>query len=359
MPSDFVSNEEIIQMARRRLHQGTWDYLVGGAESETTMRRNRLAFDQIAFRPRVLRDVASVDPSTTFLGNKLRIPVILAPVGSLQVFAPDGGIAATKAAAEFGIMHVLSSVTEPSLEDTMASIDYPKIFQLYVHGDWAWIEDIVGRVVDAGYKSLCVTVDVQHYSRRERVMVERYVQPTRRVARDPTYAASLTWELIDKIHKLAGLPFMIKGIATADDAKIAVEHGVDVIWVSNHGGRQLDYVLGSMDMLPEIVEAVGSKADIIVDGGVQRGGDVLKAIALGAKVVAVGKLQAWGLAADGTSGVVRMLEILEDEMISAMALLGITSVDQMTREYVRKTDALVTQPHEMSSWVNMPVDRIP
>jgi isopentenyl diphosphate isomerase/L-lactate dehydrogenase-like FMN-dependent dehydrogenase len=359
MPSDFISNEEIIQMARRRLHQGTWDYLVGGVESETTMRRNRLAFDQIAFRPRVLRDVSSVDPSSTFLGNKLRIPVLLAPVGSLQVFDPAGGIAATKAAAEFGVMHVVSSVTEPALEDTMASVDYPKMFQLYVHGDWGWIEEIVGRVVEAGYKSLCLTVDVQHYSRRERVMVERYVQPTLRVARDPKFAASLTWELADKIQKLAGLPFMIKGIATVEDAKIAVEHGVEVIWVSNHGGRQLDHGLGSMDVLPEIVEAVNGKADIIVDGGVQRGSDILKAMALGAKAVAIGKLQAWGLAAAGTAGVVRMLEILEDEMISAMALLGITSIDQMTTDFIRKTDAVVTPPHEMSSWVNMPIDRIP
>ncbi len=359
MPSDFISNEEIIQMARRRLEQGVWDYLVGGAESETTMRRNRLAFDQIAFRPRVLRDISSIDPSTTFLGQKLRIPVVLAPVGSLQVFDPEGGIASTKAAAEFGISHVLSSVTEPSLEDVMGSVDYPKMFQLYVHGDWGWIEDIIGRVVEAGYKSLCVTVDVQYYSRRERVMVERYTQPTRRVFRDPKYAASLTWELMDKIRELAGLPFMIKGIATVEDAMLAVEHKVDVIWVSNHGGRQLDHGLGSMDVLPEIVEAVNGKADIIVDGGVQRGSDVLKAIALGAKAVAIGKLQAWGLAADGTAGVVSMLEILEDEIISAMGLLGITSMDQMTKDYVRKTDAVVADPHEMSSWVNMPVDRIP
>lgn len=190
-------------------------------------------------------------------------------------------------------------------------------------------------------------------------MVERYTQPTRRVFRDPKYAASLTWELMDKIRELAGLPFMIKGIATVEDAMLAVEHKVDVIWVSNHGGRQLDHGLGSMDVLPEIVEAVNDKADIIVDGGVQRGSDVLKAIALGAKAVAIGKLQAWGLAADGTAGLVSMLEILEDEIISAMGLLGITNMDQMTKDYVRKTDAIVADPHEMSSWVNMPVDRIP
>ena len=355
---DFVSTEEIIQLARRRVHQGVWDYLVGGSESETTLRRNRLAFDRLAFRPRVLRDVSSIDTSTEFLGHKLRIPVMLAPVGSLQVFDPGGGAAATKAAAEFGIMHVLSSVTEPTLEETASCVDYPKMFQLYVHGDWKWIEDIIGRVVEADYKALCVTVDVQHYSRRERVMVERWVQPTRRAPRDPYFGAALTWDLVDRIRDLAGLPFMLKGIATVEDALIAVDHGVDVIWVSNHGGRQLDHGLGSLDVLQEIVEAVDGRADVIMDGGVLRGSDVLKAVALGAKAVAIGKLQAWGLSADGSAGVVRMLEIMQDEMTSAMGLLGVTSMDQLGPEYVCKTDAIVTSPHEMSSWVNMPSERI-
>ena len=358
MPPDFVSTEEIIQLARRRVHQGVWDYLVGGSESETTLRRNRLAFDRLAFRPRVLRDVSSIDTSTEFLGHKLRIPVMLAPVGSLQVFDPGGGAAATKAAAEFGIMHVLSSVTEPALEETASCVDYPKMFQLYVHGDWKWIEDIIGRVVEADYKALCVTVDVQHYSRRERVMVERWVQPTRRAPRDPYWGAALTWDLVDRIRDLAGLPFMLKGIATVEDALIAVEHGVDVIWVSNHGGRQLDHGLGSLDVLQEIVEAVDGRAEVIMDGGVLRGSDVLKAVALGAKAVAIGKLQAWGLSADGSAGVVRMLEIMQDEMTSAMGLLGVTSMDQLGPEYVCKTDAIVTSPHEMSSWVNMPSERI-
>lgn len=359
MPPDFVSTEEIIQLARRRVHQGVWDYLVGGSESETTLRRNRLAFDRLAFRPRVLRDVSSIDTSTTFLGHKLRIPAMLAPVGSLQVFDPEGGVAATRAAAEYGIMHVLSSVTEPALEETANCVDYPKMFQLYVHGDWAWIEDIIGRVVEADYKALCVTVDVQHYSRRERVMVERWVQPTRRRPRDPYWGAALTWDLMDRIRDLAGLPFMIKGIATVEDALIALNHGVDVIWVSNHGGRQLDHGLGSMDVLREIVEAVDGRAEIVVDGGVLRGSDILKAVALGAKAVAIGKLQAWGLSAAGSDGVVRMLEILEDEMTSAMGLLGVTSIDELGPEYVVKTDAVVTTPHEMSAWVNMPVDRVP
>ena len=357
MVSQFLSNEEIVQRARTNLPQGAWDYLVGASESETTMRRNRLAFDKLAFRPRVLRDVSSIDTSTTFLGNKLRIPALLAPIGSLQVFHPDAGAGSTRAAAEFGIMHVLSSVTDPTLEETAAAVDYPKVFQLYLHGDWGWIEEMVGRIKDAGYIGLCITVDTAHYSRRERPMLTRYTPPTQRRRPDPRHAASVTWDTVDKIKDIVGLPFMLKGIATAEDAKIAVEHGVDVVWVSNHGGRQLDHDRGTMTMLPEVVEAVDGKADIVLDGGVQRGADILKAVALGAKAVALGKMQGWGLAADGQAGVVRMLELLEDEMTVAMALMGVTSIDQLGPEYVCEADA-VTAPHEMSAWTNMPGNRI-
>ncbi|HSF31039.1 MAG TPA: alpha-hydroxy acid oxidase [Candidatus Tectomicrobia bacterium] len=194
MSLDFVSNEEIIQEARRRLDQGSWDYLVGGSASETTLRRNRLAFDRIAFRPRILVDVSHIDTSTTFLGQKLRIPAILAPIGSLQVFDAGGGVTSTTAASEFGIMHAVSSVTEPTLEETAAATPTPKIFQLYVHGDMRWTEDIISRVKQAGYAALALTVDVAHYSRRERPMLTRYRPPTRRVPPDRNYLASLTWD---------------------------------------------------------------------------------------------------------------------------------------------------------------------
>ena len=357
MSLDFVSNEEIIQEARRRLDQGAWDYLVGGSESETTLRRNRLAFDRIAFRPRILIDVSDIDPSTTFLGQKLRIPAILAPIGSLQVFHPEAGVASTTAATEFGIMHAVSSVTMPALEETAAATATPKIFQLYVHGDMKWTEDILARVKQAGYAALALTVDVAHYSRRERPMITRYQPPTRRLPPNRKYQASLTWDTMDMIKEMGSLPFMLKGVQTAEDAEIAVQHGVDVIWVSNHGGRQIDHGLGSMETLSEIVQEVGGKARIIVDGGVQRGSDILKAVALGADVVALGRLQGWGLAAGGKDGIVRMLEILEDELISAMGLTGVTSISQVTPKHVCKAEA-VTTPHEMSGWVNMSVERI-
>ncbi len=359
MALDYVSNEELIREARRRLPQGAWDYLVGGSESETTLRRNRRAFDRIAFRPRILVDVSKIDTSVNFLGHKLRIPVILAPIGSLQVFDPEGAVAVTRAATEFGIMHCVSTATQPALEETAAATKTPKIFQLYVHGDDKWVEDLIRRVKDADYKGFALTVDVAHYSRRERPMITRYQPPTRRIGTAPErrWQASLTWDTMDRIRDLAGLPFMLKGVQTAEDAEIAMQHGVDYIWVSNHGGRQIDHGLGSLDTLPEIAQAVGGRARIIVDGGVQRGGDILKAVALGADVVALGRLQGWGLAAAGQAGVVRMLEILEDELISAMGLTGLTSIDQVTPKYVCHAEP-VTDAHEMSSWVNMPVARI-
>jgi glycolate oxidase len=159
MSLDYVSNQEIIQAARRNLPQDVWDYLTGGAESETTMRRNRLGFDTLALRPRVLVNVSKVDTSTTFLGQKLRIPVMMAPIGSLQTITPEGGVAVAKAAAEFGSMNFVSSVTQPSLEEIAASTNHPKIFQLYVRGDLDWCAEIIGRVKKAGYMALCLTVD--------------------------------------------------------------------------------------------------------------------------------------------------------------------------------------------------------
>lgn len=359
MALDFVSNEELIREARRRVPQGAWDYLVGGSESETTLRRNRQAFDRVAFRPRILVDVTHVDPSTTFLGQKLRIPAIMAPIGSLQVFDPGGAVTVTKAATEFGVMHCVSTATQPALEETAAATPTPKIFQLYVWGDETWIRELLTRVKDSGYAALTLTVDTAHYSRRERPMLTRYQPPTRRIGTTPErrWQAALTWDTMDMIKEFAGLPFMLKGVQTAEDAEIAVQHGVDYIWVSNHGGRQIDHGLGALDTLPEIAQAVGGRARIIVDGGVQRGGDILKAIALGADVVALGRLQGWGLAAGGEAGVVRMLEILEDELVSAMGLTGLTSIDQVTPKYVCHAEP-VSEAHEMSSWVNMPVARI-
>jgi len=353
MSLDFVTNQEVIIAARRNLTQDIWDYLSGGSESETTMRRNRLGFDSLALRPRVCVDVSKIDTSTTFLGQKLRIPVMMAPIGSLQTITPEGGVAVAKAAAEFGTMNFVSSVTQPSLEEIAASTNHPKIFQLYIRGGLDWCEEILERVKKAGYMALCLTVDTAHYSRRERQMMNRWLPPSKRVESRRIYQAMVTWEMMAAIKKIANMPFILKGVATAEDAKIAVDHGVDVVYVSNHGGRQLDQGRGTMDILPEVVATVNGKADVLLDGSVLRGTDVIKAIALGAKAVTIGKLQGWGLAAGGSAGLVRVLELLEEELIIDMGLLGVTRIDQIDAKYVCQAPA-VTFPHEMSAFIHMP-----
>ena len=357
LSSPFNTNEEIVQAARRNLAQGPWDYLAGGTESETTMRRNRLAFDRIAFRPRVLVDVSTIDRSSTLLGHNLRIPVLLAPIGGLQNFDPRAGVAVSQAADEFGTLHVVSSATLPTLEETAASTDRSKIYQLYIRGDWDWVKAMIDRVKQSGYEGLCITVDSAVYSRRERPLISRWNVDATREPQDRKWSANVTWETVDRIKEYFGGPFMLKGITTAEDAAIAVEHDVDVIWVSNHGGRQLDHGLGTMDIPPEVMAAVGDKAEVVIDGGVLRGTDVIKAIALGAKAVAIGKLQGWGLAAGGKDGVVRVLEILEEEIRVSMGLLGVSSLDQLNKALICAGE-LTTMPHEMSAWVNMPGERL-
>ena len=356
MPVDFVSNQEVIIQARRNLSQNVWDYLTGGAESETTMCRNRFGLDSLGFRPRVLIDVSHIDASTTFLGHKLRIPVMLAPIGSLQIITPEGAVTVAKAAHEFGTLNFVSSVTQPGLEETAAATPRPKIFQLYVQGDMYWVEALLARVKNAGYQALCLTVDTAYYGRRERQMMDRWLPPSRRMT-GYEHRAALTWETMDVIKEMGGLPFILKGVATAEDAALAVQHGVSAVYVSNHGGRQLDHGRGTVEMLPEIVAAVAGKAEIVLDGGITRGSDVLKALALGAKAVAIGKLQGWGLGAAGQEGLVRVLELLESEIITSMGLLGVSRVDQLKPEHLCKTQP-IGFAHEMSAFPHMPGGRL-
>ncbi len=356
MAADFVTNQEIIAAARRNLPDNVWHYLTGGAESETTMRRNRYGLDAWAFRSRVLVDVSSIDTATTFLGHKLRIPVMLAPIGSLQSITPEGGLAVARAAEAFGTLNFVSSVTQPSLEEIAAASRAPKIFQLYVQGDLDWVKAILQRVKQAGYAALCLTVDTAHYGHRERQMMDRWLPPSRRGV-GYEYRAGLTWDHLDAIKEIGGLPFILKGVATAEDAALAVEHGVSAIYVSNHGGRQLDHNRATIDMLPEIAEAVGGRAQVVLDGGIVRGTDVLKALALGADAVAIGKLQGWGLAAAGQAGLLRVLEILESEIVTTMGLLGITRLDRITAACLSRVEPMGSC-HEMSAFPHMPGGRL-
>jgi isopentenyl diphosphate isomerase/L-lactate dehydrogenase-like FMN-dependent dehydrogenase len=322
----YQNLHEFISKARANLNQNAWDYVMGAAETETTMRRNRMALDEIAFRPRVLRDVAKVEASVERFGRKLRLPVVLAPVGALEIFDPEGAASVARGAGSFGAAHMLSSVSAPGLEKVAeAAPDALRLFQLYVRGDDAFVEDYVGRAIANRYSAFCLTVDTAHYSRRERDIAKRYVRETRLRSTGGDFQKGLSWRTVKLIKDKFKIPLIIKGIATAEDALIALDHGVDWIYVSNHGGRQLDHGRGAMHVLPEIVDAVKGRAKIMVDGGFCRGADVVKAIASGADLVGIGRLQCWALAAAGETGIGRMLELLEDEVIRTLGLLGATS----------------------------------
>ena len=331
---NFVSLQEVVATARRNLPQDLWDHLSGGSDSETTLLRNRQALDSLALRQRVLVDVRKIDITTTLLGQKLASPVFLAPVGGFVGFAhPLGAVNVAKAAVAHGTTAFISTAAKPSLEAAAAAVKEPLIFQLYVRADRKWVEDILDRAKAAGYRALCVCVDRNYYGRRERDIISR--ANVREGFGDPTFQMGLKWDDLAWMKSHWKVPLIVKGIATAEDAKLSVEHGADVVYVSNHGGRQLDHAQGTIEVLPEVVAAVNGRAEILWDGGVQRGTDVVKALCLGARAVGVGKLLGWALAAAGELGLKRMLELMDVEIRTAMGLMGATSLAQLNPSWVR------------------------
>jgi isopentenyl diphosphate isomerase/L-lactate dehydrogenase-like FMN-dependent dehydrogenase len=349
-PSDLLNLHEIVAKARQNLNQNDWDYIVGGVESETTLRRNRMALDTIAFRPRVLRDVSKVDASVTQFGRKLRLPVVFAPVGSLESFHTGGAESVVRGAEEFGCAHMLSSVCEPGLEElAKVAPNALRLYQLYVRGDAAWVDDHVERAIASGYSAFALTVDTAHYSRRERDIAKRFVTAGRRRVQNRAAQASLDWRTVERIKGKFKIPLAIKGVATAEDVRIAVEHGVDWVYVSNHGGRQLDHGRGSMDVLPEVVDAVAGRAKILVDGSICRGSDIVKAIAVGADLVGIGRMQCYALACGGQAGIVRLLELLEDEVQRTLGLLGVNRFADLNRSYLHAA-APANVPHVLSAF---------
>src|SRR5215468_6062968 len=349
--TDFQVLQEIVAKARQNLNQNDWDYIVGATETETTLRRNRLALDSLGFRPRVLRDVSRVDAAVVALGHRLRLPV-----GSLESFHDGAAASVVRAAHRFGVAHMLSSVCDPGLEKVAeAAPDATRIFQLYVRGDEAWVDDYVARAIAHGYVGFCITVDTAIYSRRERDLAKRHMVAGRRRASGHEFQAALDWRTVKRIKSPFNIPLGLKGIATVEDARIALDHGVGWIYVSNHGGRQLDHGRGSMEVLPEIVEAVAGRAGIIVDGGFARGTDVVKAIAVGADLVGLGRMQCYALAAGGEKALVRMLEILEDEVRRCLGLLGVTNFAELDRSYLQAARP-VTVPHVFSAFPLLKID---
>src|SRR6516162_6878051 len=276
---------------------------------------------------------------------------MMAPVGALEIFDPAGAAASVAlAVGEFGAAHMLSSVSEPGLEKVAeAAPDALRIYQLYVRGDDAFVEDCVGRAIANGYAAFCLTVDTAHYSRRERDIAKRYVRESRLRATSGDFQKGLEWRTVKLIKDKFKIPLAIKGIATAEDARIALDHGVEWIYVSNHGGRQLDHGRGSMDVLPEVVDAVSGRAKIMIDGSVCRGTDIVKAIAAGADLVGIGRMQCFALAAGGEAGVLRLLELLEDEVRRCLGLLGVSKLADLDRSYLHAA-APANVPHVLSAF---------
>ncbi|HLH21291.1 MAG TPA: alpha-hydroxy acid oxidase [Chloroflexota bacterium] len=324
--AEFLTLPELRRAARAKLAPAVWDYVAGGADSEATLRNNRRAMSRYVFRPRVLRDVSRVDLRTTFLGMPLALPIMTAPMGSLEQVHPDGDLAMARAAGRMGTIHWLTTQTASTPEAVSAAASGPLVFQLYFRGDYAWAEALIRRVEAAGFRALALTVDNAAYGRRERDIVRR-----RESRNHPTglglppgrgRMGALTWADVDWLRATTRLPLIVKGIQDPEDARLAAEHGVAAVHLSNHGGRNLDYSPAPIDILADSVAAVAGRAEVIVDGGFQRGTDVLKALALGARAVVIGKAAAWGLGAAGEEGVVRTLELLALELCIAMANTG-------------------------------------
>jgi isopentenyl diphosphate isomerase/L-lactate dehydrogenase-like FMN-dependent dehydrogenase len=341
--AELLTTTEIVALAKARLSATAWDFVTGGAETEATSIRNRHALDSIALRPRVLRKVNTTDLATTFIGTKQRLPILLAPLASLTDIDAEGALPIARAAKEFGCLMFVSSVTRPGLDDVARAAGDNLVFQLYTDGDDRWVVDAAKRAADAGCKAVCVTVDVPAFGRRERSLHARQTISGRPFGGQRTGEVNrgrADWKIVTKLRRALDVPLMVKGIQTAEDASLALEHGVDVIYVSNHGGRQLDHGRGAVDLLPEIVSSVRQKAEIVVDGGFMRGTDILKGIGKGAAMVGLGRLQALALGAGGEAAVLRMLELIETELRVAMKLLGVNSCAELDGSYFQPAVAV-------------------
>jgi isopentenyl diphosphate isomerase/L-lactate dehydrogenase-like FMN-dependent dehydrogenase len=344
MPERFMTLPEIERAAKNILPPEVWDFGKGGAETETTLRRNRRALRRLAIRQRILVDVRRIDLSTSLVGIPLPMPVAIAPIGSLALFHPEGDLELARGVGLSGNLSVVSGVTGWPVEAVAKEAKGPLLFQLYHFGDRSWAQELLGRVEASGYRAVCLTVDSAVYGRRERDLRRRFdprfacTGIPNPPPMDTNYSVRLNWNDVAWLRSIVSVPLGLKGILTLEDARLAVESGVQIVWVSNHGGRQLDHTQATIDVLPEIVDAVAGRAEIVIDGGFARGTDVIKAIALGAKVVAIGRTALWGLAAAGAAGVDRTLQLLREEMTSALALCGQTSVRGLRPDLIRRVE---------------------
>jgi 4-hydroxymandelate oxidase len=343
-------------LARRRMEPAFFDYFAGGAEDERTLARNREGFERLVFLPRVLVDVSRVDTSTRVLDTTVSMPILLAPTAYHRLADPEGEVATARGAGAAGTLMVVSTLSTCTLEEIAAAASGPLWFQLYVYRDRSLTERLTARAERAGYRALVLTVDTPRLGRRERDLRSRFRLPPgvgianlagegeRRQRWDAqgsmaAYAneqldPSLTWEAVEWLRRATNLPLILKGVMRPDDAARAVDAGVAGVWVSNHGGRQLDAEEATILALPGVTEAVRGRAEVFIDGGFRRGTDVLKALALGARAALIGRPFLWGLAAAGEPGVRRVLDLLRDELSLSMGLAGVPDIAAIDRSLV-------------------------
>jgi isopentenyl diphosphate isomerase/L-lactate dehydrogenase-like FMN-dependent dehydrogenase len=349
--SEWLSVADFEREAERRLEPPVLGYYAGGAGDEVTLADNLAAFRRWHLRPRMLVDVGEVATTARVLDAQLALPVLLAPVGFQSLALPKGELLAARAAADAGTVYCLPTLSSVSPEEVAeAAPGGRRWFQLYWSRDRGFTRELLERVAAAGFSALVLTVDLPVWGHRERELRTGFSQPTEIPLPNISpellplgsglghiVDATLTWRDLEWLRDAAPLPLVIKGILTAEDALAAAEHGADAIVVSNHGGRQLDGVQASLDALPEVVDAVGGRVEILMDGGVRRGGDVLKALALGTRACLIGRAFLWGLAAAGEEGVRTVLRLFEQELARGLALLGCRSPADVTRAHVGRS----------------------
>ena len=354
MPRDLLNLFDYQERAREVMPGSVWDMVYHGAGDEVTTRRIRPAFDSVLIRPKMLRDVSNRDLSTTVLGQKISFPVMPAPPGQHQYGHPDGELATARAAAAVGTVMVLSHFSNYSLEEVAAAGNGPRWFQLYVFPDREFTRDSIKRAEDAGYSAIVLTVSApsgpqEAYTAREVERRNGFVYPTMMQGNlmvtqsDGTTALmnkmarfdnSINWSILDWIRSVTSLPIVVKGISTTEDASLCVENGAAGVVVSNHAARLFDGPLTTIEALPEVVDAVAGRCEVYLDGGVRRGIDVLKCLAIGARAVLVGKPLFYALAVDGENGVKDILQMLQRELDFAMAMSGVRTISDIDRSLV-------------------------
>lgn len=342
-PKRILSLSEFEEIARVRLPHATYEYLAAGAGDEQTLRRNRESFDRILLRPRILRDVASVDTTLTLLGRHLALPIVLAPTAFHRAIHPDGEIGTATGAGSIGVPWIISTATTTSLDEIGRAATGPLWFQLYVQPDRAVTLDLVQKAESIGCEALCLTVDSPAQGARNRQTRARFELPpgitapymgelvAGRNISDNGRGSNITWDDLEWLVSVSKVPVVVKGILDGRDAAQSVDAGVAGIVVSNHGARNLDAIPATIDALPEVADHVAGRVPVLIDGGIRRGTDIVKAIALGASAVLVGRPYCFGLAVAGAEGVQRVVEILRTELEMAMKLMGLRTLGEIDR----------------------------